>query len=229
VRTRLSLLERLQGLLVRTYRMRGVEGLDLGRFVIGDAGYRRFYGGDDSDPGAGAADGSGARTLIRERDGGLRASMYLPDELVRRLERHPPQHGVHERNVDAFATLVEELDHLLYVAERAAGERSLTLFELELHANVSKHLVLTRFLAGGRARLSETERVWLRFHLFEKFRYSDEDGNVRERYRDAARWGVRFLDALSYRDATDRLAALRRFHDASAAGKLRLISGLAEA
>jgi hypothetical protein len=221
-----SLLVSLQGLLARTYRMRAVEALDLGRFVIGDAGYRRFYGGEHT--AAAAADGSGARTLIREADGGVRASMYLPDALVQRLERHPPQHGVSERNVDAFATLVEELDHLLYVADRAAGARTLTLFELELHANVSKHLVLTRFLAGGRGRLTEAERVWLRFHLFEKFRYADEDGAVRARYRQAARWGVRFLDALAERDATYRLAALRRFHDASAGAKLRLISSLAE-
>jgi hypothetical protein len=37
-----SLLERVQGLLERTYRMEtGVD--DIGRFVIGDEGYRRLY------------------------------------------------------------------------------------------------------------------------------------------------------------------------------------------
>ena len=92
---------------------------------------------------------SGARTLVRETDEGLRASIYYPDRLIRVLEQHPPQHGLCDANVDAFATLVEELDHFLMIVARARSGRPLTLFELELHANVSKHLVLSRFLAGA--------------------------------------------------------------------------------
>ena len=77
-------------------------------------------------------------------------------------------------------------------------------------------------------RLSEAQRVWLRFHLFEKLRYSDDDPAVRERYRDAARWCVRFLEGLAGREPAQRIEALRRFHDASAGDKLRLIGSLSE-
>jgi hypothetical protein len=215
------LIEAVQGLLERTYRMRsGVERI--GRYVIGDGGFRILYGNADAEMIA-AGDGSGARTLVRETTAGLRACIYYPDELIRTLEAAPPQSGLSEENVDAFATLVEELDHLLLIAERSLQDRPLTLFELELHANVSKHLVLQRFLASGGPRLDDARRVWLRHHLFGKVRYCDRDPEVRARYRDAARWAVRFLDTLPRQAAAQRLDLLRRFHRAGAAGKLDLI------
>ena len=61
------------------------------------------------------------------------------------------------------------------------------MFELELHANVSKHLVLARFLAGsGRAaRSSAAARAWLRWHLFHKGNAQrTTEPDVRARYRE---------------------------------------------
>lgn len=220
-----SLLELVQGLLERTYRMRtGVE--DLARFVIGDSGYRVLYGDPQAGAFAAAADGSGARTLVRETSQGVRACVYYPDGLIRTLERYPPQRGLGDENVDSFADLVEELDHLLVVAERSREGRETTLFELELHANVSKHLVLSRFLAGRHRRLAESRRRWLRHHLFEKIRYCDSDPAVRARYRDAARFAVRMIDRIGRLRPAERLRALRRFHRAPSQEKVRLIRSL---
>ena len=221
-----SLLEAIAGLLTRTYRMRtGVT--DLAPFVIGDEGYRRLYRDGAAEIGS---PGVEARVLIRERDDGVRAAIYFPDEVIATLEAHPPQHGVGERNVDAFAVLVEELDHLLCVAERAADGRPVSRFELELHANVSKHLVLRRFLAGPADRpLAARRRAWLRWHLFHKRRYADPDPDVRARYEDAARWALRLIDALERTPVPARLPALRAFHRAGAADKLNLIGRLATA
>ncbi len=225
---RSSLLEIVRGLLERTYRLR-TGGLDLARFVIGDEGYREIYGTRREVRRVATATGEGARTLVRESADGVLARLYYPDALIDRLERHPPQRGLGEENVDGFAVLVEELDHLLCIADGAVQGRSLTLFELELHANVSKYLVLARFLAGEAGRLRTPERSWLRFHLFEKIRYRDGDPVVRERYREAARWAVRMLDAMASLPAPARVETLRTFHDLGAAGKLRLIDGLAAA
>jgi hypothetical protein len=224
-----SLLDSVQGLLERTYRIRsGV--VEIGRFVIGDAGYRTLYreGTSESvgtDPGG---DGEGARTLVRETREGLRACIYYPDAMIRRLETHPPNHGLTDDNVDAFAVFVEEADHLLCIAERARDGRPVTLFELELHANVSKHLVLARFLAGSSSRLDARRRAWLRYHLFYKGAHSDADTSVRARYTDAARWAVRFLDSTSGLRRPARLEVLRGFHAASVHRKLELITRLAE-
>jgi hypothetical protein len=224
----LSLLEQVQRLLERTYRMRsGID--DLGRFVVGDRGYRQIYGsaGEMVDSVVTARDeGSAARTLVRETAEGVRVSVYYPDGLIRHLERFPPQRGLGDENVDAFATLVEELDHLLMVAERAREARPVTLFELELHANVSKHLVLTRFVAGRRRRIDAARRRWLRHHLFDKVRFCDRDAGVRQRYRDATRWAVRLIDVLPRLAVIRRIDTLRSFHRAGARGKLELIDGL---
>ncbi len=224
-----SLLEQVQGLLERTYRMR-TEVREIGRFVIGDAGFERLYRDVPlvRAPSGGSVAARGAQTLVRETSEGIRACVYLPDALVECLESIPPQRCLDERNVDAFASFVEEVDHLLCIAERAREDRAVTLFELELHANVSKHLVLARFLSGVERRpLDARRRVWLRYHLFHKGSPADEDSAVRARYRDAARWALRLLEAASGLEPSRRIDALRRFHIATVPGKFRLIRELA--
>jgi hypothetical protein len=225
VSVRPSLLEQLRGLIERTY---GIDsGLaDLGRFVVGNAGYRRFYAGREAATSVDSMPDT-ARTLVRVTTGALRACIYYPDELIETLERHPPQCGLSDLNVDAFATLVEELDHLLLLVWRERQRRPVSLFELELQANVTKHLVLSRYLAAGSDRLDDAERAWLRHHLFDKHEFEGVP-EVAERYREAARQGVRFLDRLPAAPRP-RLAALRRFHDVDVGGKLELIEALRRA
>jgi hypothetical protein len=217
-----SLLEAVRGLLERTYRIScGLD--DLAPFVIGDRGYRALYGSPRVSCRVAAADDPSARTLVRETDEGIAACIYFPDDMIRRLESFPPWDGVGEENLGAFATLVEEVDHLLVIAERVRRGRPVTLLELELHAEVSKYLVLERFLAGAARRLDPGRRLWLRRRLFEDVRYSDREPGARERYREAARWAVRLIDGLNGLERAGRLEVLRRFHDAELGAKLRLI------
>jgi hypothetical protein len=219
-----SLLECVYRLLHRTYRMRAQ--VEVARFVIGDLGYRRLYGTAGRAEGPAARAGYGARTLVRETEDGLRVSVYYPDALIRALEAEPPQRGLTEGNAAPFAVLVEELDHLLCLADGAVKGQPLSLFELELHADVSKYLVLARFLGAARGRLTPPERVWLRDQLFETSGFCDEDPAVRTRYRDAARWAVRLLDGLERVEPRARIELLREFHDRTATGKLGLIARL---
>jgi hypothetical protein len=220
-----SLLASVHGLLERTYHMRsGIR--DVADYLIGDHGFRELFSDASIVETVCGASACGARTLLRETPDGLRVCVYFPDELIRRLEAYPPQRGIGARNVDAFATFVEEIDHLLVVAERLALRQPISLFELELHANVSKHLVLTRYLAGRGPRLSEVQRIWLRRCLFGA-EYCDDDAEVAGRYREAARWAVRLLDAAGRLAPAQRLEQLRRFHREEVAGKLRLIEYLA--
>lgn len=220
-----SLLERIQGLLERTYDIRAPV-TDIGRFVIGDHGYRLLYANVRQTNSANTGAGEGARTLVRETENEVRVCIYYPDTLIRCLEVNPPDRGLRDSNVDAFATLVEELDHLLYIAERAREGRPLSLFEMELHANVSKHLVLARFLAGRRLRIGARRKLWLRYHQFDKAAFCDEDPAVRGRYRDAARWAIRFLAAIEALEPRRRIESLRAFHRVGAGAKLELIGRL---
>lgn len=221
--SRISLLERVQGLLTRTYGLRAPLE-PIGRYVIGDAGLALLYGGGEGRV-VRSAEGSGAKLLLREDAGAMRACLYLPDALVARLERHSPERGLHDDNVDAFAVFVEEVDHLLVAAERAETGREVSLLELELHAEVSKYLVLARYLAGSRARMGAEARVWLRHRLFEGRTFVESDPAVRARYEHAARHAVRFLNALERVAPRERLPALRAFHRAPLDGKLAMGRG----
>jgi hypothetical protein len=220
--TRETLLDALCALLRRTYALEAPM-LPIASYVIGDAGLRALYpkGGAEARSEAGA----GARLLLRETGHGVRACIYYPDAMIRRLEERPPQRGLDDDNVDAFAVLVEELDHLLVTAERAHAGRGVSLLELELQANVSKDLVLSRFLAQRRRRLDPARRAWLRGHLFHARTYCDDDPCVRVRYDDASRFALRFLETLEGLRATRRVDALRRFHRASLQGKLQMAEG----
>jgi hypothetical protein len=223
----LPLLEQVRRLLERTYAMEPAIA-DLSPFVIGDQGLTALYGAEDRaiDTVESGLSAIGPRTLVRESRGEVRVSVYYPDAMIERLEAHPPQDGLDDANVDDFAALVEELDHLLLLGERVRRGREISLFELELHANVSKHLVLARFLAGRWGKLSGHRRTWLRHQLFEKHRFSDPRPAVRRRYEQAGRWAVRFLDRLTGTEMSRRLALLREFHWASSAAKLALVERL---
>jgi hypothetical protein len=214
-----SLLHQLAGLIERTYDIApGIE--DYASYVIGDDGYRRRWMAQLE-----AVEPHSARMLVRENGRDLHAAIYYPNELICELEQEPPQHGLSEKNVDAFATFVEELDHLLLLAWRRLQRRPVSQFELELQANVTKYLVLQRFLSAN-GRLDESKRQWLHHHLFEKAEFSDENVKIRRRYEEASRSAVKFLRTLPVL-ATSRIRLLRRFYAANSGGKLELISSLA--
>lgn len=213
------LLDALTKLLRRTYALEAPM-LPIGRYVIGDRGMRALYPNGAQE--ARSEVGAGARLLVREMGSSVRACIYYPDAMIRALEDKPPQRGLDEDNVDAFAVLVEELDHFLVAAERAHAGRGVSLLELELQANVSKDLVLSRFLSLRGRHLPPDRRVWLRHHLFHGRTYCDRDPAIRERYDDAARFALRFLESLEPQPAALRLERLRRFHRAPLAGKLEM-------
>lgn len=216
------LLDTLCALLRRTYALTAPL-LPIGRYVIGDAGLRTLYPNGERAVLSGTE--SGARLLVRDAGSGVHACIYYPDAMIRRLEEKPPQRGLDEDNVDAFAVLVEELDHLLVTAERAHAGRGVSLLELEVQANVSKDLVLSRFLARPRGRLDKNRRAWLRYHLFDARTYCDDDPEVRNRYAEASRLALRFLRSLEHVPQAMRVEMLRRFHRAPLAGKLELSEG----
>jgi hypothetical protein len=191
--------------------------------VIGDAGLRALYPKGERD--VRSESGAGARLLVRDTEAGVRACIYYPDAMIKHLEAKPPQRGVDADNVDAFAILVEELDHLLMTAERAHAGRGVSLLELEVQANVSKDLVLSRFLARRGPHLDPCLREWLRHKLFHGRTYSDQDPEVRDRYDTASRLALRFLRSLERLPRSRRLETLRKFHRASLAGKTEMSDG----
>lgn len=227
----MTLLATTQGLLERTYATALGIG-DLGRFIIGDAGYRRFL--RDHDPsqvvragarvnGTHAGEGDTPRVLVRPREGGAVLSIYFPDALIARLERRPPLAVLDDGNVDDFADFVEEIDHFLVLYDGFCRGREMHLLALETRANISKALVVSHFLGrlSGRRRLLPGQRQWVRYHLFTKKRFNDPDPQVRRRYRDARRFALRLMERLDGLSAHRRIRELRRWNSLPAPVQMR--------
>ena len=206
------LLARVQTLIDRTY---GREGLpEASQFVIGDEGLTRLYGVEPAD--------ARPMLLVRCVADVHRVRVYYPDALIENLEAHDPGRGLSEKNLHDFSAFVEELDHLLVVASRVRAGQTVTAMELELHANVTKVLVLSLFLARtlGTERLSGEQRARLRWELLERGDFASEEPELRTRYLDARRHAIRFLDRLERTPAPDRPRLLRAFSEASVERKL---------
>ena len=229
-RTSGSLLEGLQAVLERTYDLDTGVG-EIGRYVIGDAGYRLLYDRPSREGAVTETVGSaslGARTMVRDQDGDLAVSIYLPDRLVECLEENDPRRGLDDRNVDAFAVLVEELDHFLVIAERYRTGGAMTLLDLELHANVTKYLVLKMFVGRMRrtSRLSAADAAWIRFHLFDKAGFAEPDPDVLARYQGASRLARKYVGWFDTLPVDRRPGELRRFHRLSPQSKIAQINSL---
>ncbi len=215
-----SLVQTLKSIIERSYGLPVVIE-DLAPYIVGDRGYRAFYG---AGAGGSPEDGTAARVMVRYDGDQLRAALYYPDALVRHLERFNPLAGVGDENIDAFAMLVEELDHLILLAGRAVVGRPASLLELEYHAGVTKYLMVLHFLARQtrRRRLSEQHRRWARHHLFEK--YAEDGGDAATRYRDAAALARRYVLYLERLPVSLRVAELRQLERRSFSNTRRLIA-----
>ena len=204
-RTR-PLVEVLKSMIERTYEIPPLLD-DLAPFIVGDEGYRRFY----VETGLNSQE-TGARVLVRDSGGNVRAALYCPDSLVRHLETFNPVKGLGDVNIEGFAVLVEEIDHLVTLASRAFERRPVTLLELEHHANVTKYLAVLHFLGKqtGRRRVAEPLRQWARYHIFERF--SAKQGVEETRYREAARLAWQYLRVFEALAPEQRRVEIRAFH-----------------
>ena len=211
-----SLLARVQALIERTYAREAFDAAEC--FIIGDEGLRRLHGARFID------DAGRPMLLVRFEGGAHHASVYFPDALIANLEVNDPGRGLCEANLQDFAAFVEEIDHLLAIVAAARRGRPVRAVELEIHANVTKVLVLSLFLARtlGTERLSAGQRDELRFELLGRGDYASEEPHLRERYRDARRHALRFLARLDGTPAAQRPSLLRAFSSAPFSEKLKL-------
>src|ERR1700704_1179600 len=161
-----------------------------------------------------------ARTFLRHVDDQLYVGIYYSRWLIEQLERHDPRAGLSDHNIRSLITFVEEINHALHAAlQFNKGTREIASEDfarnLELQAQVDTYLVLLLFVAFFRKpqRISQADRRWLRFHLFQ--RQCPEafcDPNLRGRYLETSQLAAsytRYLDTLS---GVRRLDEIRRFH-----------------
>lgn len=214
------MLERLQQQLHATNR--SDTGHDIRQFLVTDARIARALSGGDS------LTLSGETLLLQEDEEGLALSLYLDAAILERLAETDPGAALQAGLLDDLCKVIEGLSHFNYVAWRAARDRSLTLLELELQAEVDKY-VSTMLLARA---LGDTELMHgLHRRLFDGVRYHQHlTPRQRERYRTASDYAARYCRALTPRlrgPAEDTLPELHRFYRMSLGGKISHILGRA--
>jgi hypothetical protein len=177
-----------------------------------------------------------ARTFLRRAGDQLYVGIYYSRWLIEQLEKHDPRAGLSDRNIRSLIIFVEELNHALHAAlQFKNGERRLASEEfarnLELQAQVDTYLVLLLFVAFFRKtqRVSQTDRRWLRFHLFARQcpdAFADE--NLRGRYLETCELAASYTQYLDTLNGMRRLDEIRMFRSLDYAGKRRHVLALAD-
>jgi len=151
--------------------------------------------------------------LVAEDEAGLSVSLFLDADMLRRLESNNPVERLRADQLDDVWQVIEGISHFNCIVWKAMCERTVSLLELELQAEIDKY-VSTLLLALNQAdsQLADNLHRW----LFDEVSFSDGlDDEQRLRYRSANDYAARFCHrlraALVNGDRTV-LAELRRFY-----------------
>src|SRR3954451_24340281 len=177
-----------------------------------------------------------ARTFLRRADDRLYVGIYYSRWLIEQLERHDPRAGLSDRNIRSLIVFVEELNHALHAALNFKnGLREIESEDfarnLELQAQVDTYLVLLLFVAFFRKtqRVSQTDRRWLRFHLFERNNPSAfRDENLRGRYLETSELAASYTLYLDTLNGVRRLEEIRKFRSLDYSAKKMRVFALTE-
>jgi hypothetical protein len=155
------------------------------------------------------------KLLVRQHPDGIDVSLYLQQELLQNLASDNPIEVLHTGNFADFCTVTEGVSHFVYLTWNAHHERSITLFELELQAEVDKFILAAALLAeqSGGSLPHNLAQV-----LFDKPRYDPRlNHQEQQRYRLANVFARRYCQQLhqmlrEHGDAVMITRELRRFY-----------------
>ena len=198
------MIDRLQQHLSDIYQVGGLH--DVRDYLVTDPRLARSIG-------AGAMLSDTSETLLlAEDEEGLALSLFLDGELLSRLESADPLSRLRAELLDDLWKVLEGLSHFNCVVWRASQDRSVSLLELELQAEIDKFVGTTLLaLSQGRTELLDHLHGW----LFDAVSFHAElDEAQLARYRAANEYAGRFCHALRSRlvdDGNAVLGELRRF------------------
>lgn len=159
--------------------------------------------------------------LVAEDNEGMALSVYLDQAMLDRLDSEGPLTRLRADLLADFWTVLEGISHFNYLAWSAARDRSVTLLELEMQAEVDK------FVASLMLAMEQGEEKMLGLlHglLFESCSFNSElSGEQLARYRAANEYAARFCHRLRegvIDGCPDARSELRRFYRLSQSGKI---------
>jgi len=125
------------------------------------------------------------KLLVHEWEDEIGMLLFLDAQLLDRLMVRDPRLRLNGRNLADFCTVLEGVSHFNYLAWNAAADKSVTLMELEMQAEVDKYIG-ARILLGQQAGSNLGQSLFRR--LFDDPRF-DENLTPQElvRYRDLSK------------------------------------------
>ncbi len=198
------MIDRLQQHLSDIYQVGGLH--DVRDYLITDPRLAQCLG-------AGSMLADTSETLLMSEDEeGLALSLFLDGELLARLESADPLSRLRANQLDDLWKVLEGVSHFNCVVWRASRDRSVSLLELELQAEIDKFVGTTLLALGqGRTEMLDHLHGW----LFDEVSFHAElDNEKLARYRAANEYAARFCHALRGRlvkDGEAVLSELRRF------------------
>jgi len=167
------------------------------------------------------------KLLVSVDEQGLNLSLYLDQNILDHFTTHNPLERIDQHNVQEFCLALEGISHFLYLVWNASYDRSVTLLEMELQAEVDKFIMLMNYLEQ-QSNLPEPGQ--LTSLLFRSNIYHDDLSQAeQQRYRDASGYAKTYCQHLERQffgkhKRTRLLAEIRRFYRQTQAGKLKQIS-----
>ena len=132
------MLDRIQRQLEQLYEVD--TQLQVSRFLITDPTLADHY--DTSDNPRPVDE----KLLLSQNDDQLDVALYLNKDIVTHLEKNDPLQSLHEGNLHEFWIALEGVSHFIYLTWNAQHDREISLFELELQAEVDKFIMATLLL-----------------------------------------------------------------------------------
>ncbi len=207
------MLARLQQHLSDIYQVGA--GYDIRDFLISDPRLACAIGGDA------VLEGTSETLLMCQGDDGMSLSLFLDHELLSRLETANPLEDLRAEQLDDLWKVMEGVSHFNCMVWKASQDRSVSLLELELQAEIDK-FVSTMQLALGQGDRDMLNHLhgW----LFDNVSFNDQlDDEQLDRYRAANEYAARFCRGLWQRlidDEQRALPELREFYRLQLAEKI---------
>jgi len=167
--------------------------------------------------------------FVSENDDCLDISVYLHADIIEHLKNEDPQERLHSGNIEDFCLATEGISHFLKLVWHGEYDRSVSLLELELQAEIDKFVLMYLIYSEQMNNVQSRE---LRRLLFDAVNFKPEQGSQElKRYENANYYAGKYCQALEKiyirrDDACHMLKELRRFYRLPLADKLRRINKL---
>ena len=147
---------------------------------------------------------SAEKLLINQSDDELFVTLFLEAELLERLADRDPRDYLGHANLADFCKVLEGISHFIYLAWNAGHDKSVTLMEMEMQAEVDKY-VAARALLQNQSTGSLGRTLYDRLFAAPCFA-PDLCDDEYVRYRDASTLAGQYCRTLEKRFPSESLA-----------------------